>query len=333
MRREYGQSLGEYFLLASLIAVVSIGALSFFANDFSATLPGLLDRIFGGGGGASATTTSGGGSSSSSGGTVASASFPPGVSTTGITVTTAGGTVINLANYPSNLANAVETAGGNGTTNVLLANLEQIIHGLEAAGELDATQINLLKALANQGHRLSEFQQMAETYDQSLIAGGSTTYPSGGTFNYAGGTHVNAGSFDIFGGISSALNVSSHLFDLGTLGTVTQVTHTSTNPQWVETSGTTLGGFPVSGDEAGLFIHLFQEAQSQGALNDPAIQQLVTALGNDILDVTGGHNTSLMFRSSGADLTATTFNEDAGSMLSSGSASAICAAGGTVSCN
>ncbi len=336
MRREYGQSLGEYFLLASLIAVVSIGALSFFANDFSATLPGLLDRIFGGGGqGASATSTSSSGNSSSSG-NVASG-FPSGVSTTGITLTTAGGTVINLANYPSNLANAVETAGGNGTTNVLLANLEQIINGLEAAGELDEAQINLLKNLANQGHRLAEIQKAAEAFDQAFFDSGSSSSDSYREFDfqYNGGLNTpysnpNASTLD---NLVRDLNVSDkssqNLENLDPVVLNAQTGFWEYNPD----------NNNLTSSEIGSFVHLYQEAVNQGVLDDPSLKQLVTGIGSDILEISESYTDSLYKRNdrNNAEYSSNppteSFIIDASSELSNSSASAICAAGGGISCN
>ncbi len=339
MRKECGQTLGEYLLLAFLIAVVSIGAMSVFASNFSSSLPGLIDNIFNGGG-SGVSSSSGAGS----GTTGASSGLPAGVSGTDITVTTAGGTTFTIPDYPTNLQEAVETAGGNGTTNLLLGNLESIIQELEASGELTPAQINLLKDLANQGHVLAEYQQMAEDFDQMVAASGATSYSdyyamtgmttvNGGVFNYGGSSYIPAGTFDLSGGdgIGGGLNVSSMVIDLGTLGSVTQIIGSNGDPVWTES---VTGGFPIAGDEAGQFISIFQDLKSAGVLDDPALGQLITAIGNDIIDVTGNQLDSLTERQFADDLTVTTFNESGvGALDGAGSASAICAAGGTVSCS
>ncbi len=127
--RNKGQSLTEYTMISLLIAVATILTLNLFSTELNASLPNLIDRIFNGGGGPldnRIATTAAPTITTDNGTTVT------GLST--IQVTTANGTVINLPNYPTDIVNAIETAGGNGTTEILLASLSKLINDLEAAG-------------------------------------------------------------------------------------------------------------------------------------------------------------------------------------------------------
>ncbi len=67
---------------------------------------------------------------------------------------TADGKTITIPNFPTDLAAAVEVDGGHGTTEKLLASMEDWIQAMVDAGEIDQTQANALKALANQGHSI-----------------------------------------------------------------------------------------------------------------------------------------------------------------------------------
>ncbi len=67
--------------------------------------------------------------------------------------------------YISNLSESIETAGANGTTTLLIGSLETLIAHAELLGELDPEQVKILRALANQGHRIALIEQTMETMD------------------------------------------------------------------------------------------------------------------------------------------------------------------------
>ena len=67
---------------------------------------------------------------------------------------TADGKLITIPNFPTDLAAAVEVDGGHGTSEKLLAAMEAWIQAMVEAGEIDQTQANALKSLANQGHSI-----------------------------------------------------------------------------------------------------------------------------------------------------------------------------------
>jgi hypothetical protein len=79
-----------------------------------------------------------------------------------VTIRLSDGTMLTLQNVPTSLHKSVETVGSNGTTELLLANLNDLIIQLEGAGKMEPEDLLLLKNLANQGHRLAEFQRALE---------------------------------------------------------------------------------------------------------------------------------------------------------------------------
>lgn len=66
--------------------------------------------------------------------------------------------------YPSNLQRMLEVDGANGTTDELLAVLHNLASELLAKGEITQAQYNHFEALANQGHRLSEYEKAIEAH-------------------------------------------------------------------------------------------------------------------------------------------------------------------------
>ncbi len=85
-------------------------------------------------------------------------------STLTVSFTTSTGETISLP-YVNNIAESIETAGANGTTTLLLSSLDTLTAHAEILGELDSKQINSLKNLANQGHRMALIEQTIETFE------------------------------------------------------------------------------------------------------------------------------------------------------------------------
>jgi hypothetical protein len=77
------------------------------------------------------------------------------------------GKTITLSEFPNNMALLIESDGANGSTEKLLANLEEMITQLESAGVIDPnTESPLIRALATQGYKLSENQKILESFPQ-----------------------------------------------------------------------------------------------------------------------------------------------------------------------
>ena len=147
MQHTSGQSLAEYAIIAGVVAVASIGTIVVSGNALATAGPGILDEIFGNGRGGS------GGSNTST--SPNSGTTPPSVSdlsvsipgSTPVTVTLASGAQIALPSYPTNLTQAVETAGANGTSKAILAAMEATIQQLIDAGEIDVVQARITQRI------------------------------------------------------------------------------------------------------------------------------------------------------------------------------------------
>lgn len=77
------------------------------------------------------------------------------------------GKTITLSEFPNNMALLIESDGANGSTEKLLANLEEMITQLERAGVIDPnTESPLIRALATQGYQLANNQKILESFSQ-----------------------------------------------------------------------------------------------------------------------------------------------------------------------
>ena len=73
------------------------------------------------------------------------------------------GSLVNLTQAPVNLPKLVETVGANGTTDKLAFALEDLTRALAKSGKLNEEQANTLLELANQGHHMAAVQKYIET--------------------------------------------------------------------------------------------------------------------------------------------------------------------------
>jgi hypothetical protein len=172
----------------------------------------------------------------------------------GVTLTTTNGTVISLPNYPAQISKNVATTGANGTTALLANQLESIGQQLLASGELTQDQYNALVALANQGHYIG---QMERTLEQ--IAANSTD---------AAAFKATLMQYPELAGIASGDYYL--VFGYGT---------GSSDPTLVTDP---LGSVDIAHGATKDFLLLYQEVLNSGALNDPAVKQLVDTLTADI---------------------------------------------------
>ncbi|MBX2860710.1 MAG: hypothetical protein KTR14_05720 [Vampirovibrio sp.] len=162
-----GQGLAEYITGGSIVAFVAIAAVAPLAANWQGFMAGIANDSVGGGNTIASANTSQN--------TPAPATQPVGVNapipgtTTNITtnafgstLTLSDGTTMTLEQYPLDVS-MIETAGGHGTTEFLMSQMETIIAQLEIDGKIDQTQASLLKDLSNQGHRIAEMEKIYET--------------------------------------------------------------------------------------------------------------------------------------------------------------------------
>jgi Flp pilus assembly pilin Flp len=83
---------------------------------------------------------------------------------TTMTLTLQNGTTINLPGYPEDLSKTILTVGANGTTEILLAQLNRLIQELVDKGEIYPEQASSLSVLANHGHEIAEREKFIENY-------------------------------------------------------------------------------------------------------------------------------------------------------------------------
>ena len=169
-----GQSLTEYGLIAVLVSVVSISALVMLGQSLSQAAQNMLiasqKPSTTSGQTASGQPASGQTSSTTpaSSGAPAAPSKPAAPSTpaattaSGTTIKLADGTIIQLSNYPPDVAKTVQTAGVNGATNILADNITKIAQQLAQSGEITPVQESQLISLSNQAHTMADIEKMVE---------------------------------------------------------------------------------------------------------------------------------------------------------------------------
>lgn len=160
--KRQGQSVSEYAIPLALLAVVAIGILSAIGNNVSGMFAGTIkvktpvqsvQSL-----GAPTTTASLLGTSSPQQAAAISSSVGPAApGTYNLSLRLSNGAQLQLTGYPSNISESIETIGTNGTTEKLLAVLEQTIAKLEASGA-DPVELQNLKNLANAGHKIAKSQ-------------------------------------------------------------------------------------------------------------------------------------------------------------------------------
>jgi Flp pilus assembly pilin Flp len=150
--RSPGQSMTEYVVIGALVCVMAVGSMLLMGG----TVTNIFEKMFSsssGNPGQSGIQTTALNSTSSS--TVAG--------TQSLSITLSSGKQINLSNYPSDLSTAIQVSGGNGTTELLLANLDTVIRHLQATENLTSEQASLLIQLSSQGHHMADMLKQAET--------------------------------------------------------------------------------------------------------------------------------------------------------------------------
>lgn len=233
-------------------------------------------------------------------------------------LTLADGTTISLENYPGDLNAMVETVGIDGTTSALAQLLKSLADKLLAEGKITPDQANLLSNLANRGFDLGKTESILESLAQNangdrenFIA--ATTDLGGENLNITelyrrlgGHDLANIGPDSILLSPSD-LDNSEYLF-----------------PGYNETYGSRV----YTGEQQYQMLQAFGEARSSGALSDPAVNQLVTALTRRIISVAQYTASASDHIAKGTAETGQ-LQEVVSSILTEKDSTSICSAGGT----
>jgi hypothetical protein len=151
MKHQAGNTLLEYSLIGSLIALGCVAGLLGAGKNFAAMISGLKTEM------------------SAHNQLAAAASKKAAIlsSTTSPSGTSSVSTLLNLtpqeqALLEQPLAEKLQTTGANGTTELLAKQLEVVAAELLAEGKITEAQSNTILSLANQGHHLAELEGMVE---------------------------------------------------------------------------------------------------------------------------------------------------------------------------
>jgi Flp pilus assembly pilin Flp len=170
------------------------------------------------------------------------------------TFQTTSGFKLNLQSYPQNIEKAIITAGANGTTEIILGNLNSLIRQLQESGEITKEQASLLTALSNQGHEIAKIEALLET------------------------TQANSTSRSEF--LNSKITYNGQTYTPVTLADEIM-------------SALTYGYRPVRGPQIQKFLDLKAQASAQGALKDPTINKIITLMTNQIIAIANSVETGV----------------------------------------
>ncbi len=296
-----GQSLTEYLLLGVLVAVIAIGGLSAFNQELEASLPDLLDRIFNGGGNGVASSAMGNSISINSGSGAQSTAIE-GLGPVELTLSS--GETITLTQYPTDIPSVIETAGANGTTEILLANLEQVIQEFLQAEEITPEEARTLMNLANAGHEIASAQKTLEeallnnpsALDPTLRTIGTDGFYEALTVNVNGEeTLINSLYNDLGLAYRRPSNYSEHQLTNDFLSLASEAKSTNVGDDF---------GFVINPDSESKirvnfnsvmndFIQEYTIANENGSLDSPLIKSIIDDLSSEIIQVNSDFSTTI----------------------------------------
>jgi hypothetical protein len=230
------------------------------------------------------------------------------------TIDLGNGQVITLGNFVTNSQTLYETAGANGVTLSLAAQIQQFAKALFDAGQITQTELDDFTALSNQGHRIASILQVLENVP-SVADGYSTKV-------------VFEGNEYLLNDLGQMIGVKAR-FDESGQTTIYEQDLTS--------------DIVSTGPESAQFLKLFKKISTNASFSNPAISGLVTALSKQILEIADtyesnifgvAHSKSLGNKVPDNYLTDTNFlSRLKGSALAHGDSVVICSMGNGASGN
>jgi hypothetical protein len=188
-----------------------------------------------------------------------------------VTLTTAKGTVITLDGaLIQPLGQSIATLGANGTTTLLADNLAQLAKKLRDSDEITQAQFNILTKLANQGHDIAE---IAGVVEQAV-----KQYPTANAQEFFSAKVLLDGKLTT---MKNVLDVNGYYTD----------NNIAKGYRYNPATGEMYNTLPADllnpsnapdGQSLNTLLKLYQQADSSGALLDPAIKQVVSSLTTQI---------------------------------------------------
>lgn len=172
------QAMTEYMIGASLIAVISIGALFALGNNLDDLLKMLLPAP-------PKTMTANAGKPISVDVAAPPVSNIPDVAVPPTSPT--GANAVSVSDYSGSLTSIVSTVGANGATSQLAAQLVALAAKLKESGQISDEEANKLVSLANQGFRLADLERSVEEASKTK---GSTQAFLQSSINFDGKTYT-----------------------------------------------------------------------------------------------------------------------------------------------
>lgn len=235
--RRLGNALSEYSLIAGVMLLGSLGSLMLLEDNIQSSLQAFQDSL-------KPQTQSKQGTRIIGSTYLASDLYSSGV----ITFTTSSGTGFQLQNYPQDIDLAIQTIGSNGATEIILANLNNLIQRLLQAGEITQPQADLLTALSNQGHEIARVEALLEA--------------------------AQANSNTRAGFLSTPIVYNGQTYTPELLAQQIGAVYVGTDLQF--------------GSQLKRFKELNAQANAQGVLNDPVANQLVNLMSEQIIAIANG---------------------------------------------
>lgn len=244
--------------------------------------------------------------------------------TIGMTLKLADGSTVALPAFPQDLKQSVESVGGNGTTQFLLANLDALREQLLQEGKLTPEQDNLLKALSSQGHYIAGAEAAME--NPAKTTGSSSAYGSS-TIVYDGhGAEPIEFSLRLMSGMG-------YYPDNNPNGT-TYSSVTGISPQAAKDLH--MEGAISMGNDTLKFAQIYSTALEQGAMDDPAVRSVIQTLTQNVLDIAdqtgkaGDYTANEYFyeQPQFSNYTPGNFNQNVAAPLTHTNSAAICQTGG-----
>lgn len=231
--------------------------------------------------------------------------------------TLADGSTVYLDNYPADLAKLVETVGVGGATSTLADLLKSLAKKLMDEGKLTPEQANLLAALANSSFALANTEELLEA--QAAKANGDRMAFENESVNLAGENLSITELYRRLGAHNG--NVDSDSVELGPEDAQDAIV---LYPEYAQTMDTKF----YTGKDFAQVIQAFGEARRSGALADPSVNKLVTALTSRVITISQITATASDGILTG-DVPVNQLNANAASVLTIRHSTNICEAGGT----